>query len=62
MRTAGLLLGIVLDLAGTIWLLQGIGILPGSFMTGSPFWAVVGAICIALGMFLVFRSLGQRAR
>jgi hypothetical protein len=31
---------------GFLWLLQGIGLLPGSFMTGSATWAVVGLLLI----------------
>ena len=44
---AGLLL-----LIGTIWFLQGIGVLPGSFMSGQPRWAFNGAVAIAIGVIL----------
>ncbi len=40
-------------LMGGVWLLQGIGILPGSFMTGQTFWAVMGAVLLAVGGLLV---------
>ena len=30
-------------LIGVIWVLQGLNILPGSFMTGQIIWAVYGA-------------------
>jgi hypothetical protein len=36
-------------LAGGIWFLQGINILPGSFMTGNPQWAVNGGITMIVG-------------
>jgi hypothetical protein len=39
-------------LMGGVWLLQGIGILPGSFMTGQTFWAVMGAVFLATGGLL----------
>jgi hypothetical protein len=39
----------LLILSGGIWVLQGINILPGSFMTGDPQWAVNGAITIVIG-------------
>lgn len=42
-------LAILLIAAGIIWILQGVNILPGSFMTGDPQWAVNGAITAAIG-------------
>ena len=32
---------------GAIWGLQGLGVLPGSFMSGDPTWALLGAALIA---------------
>jgi hypothetical protein len=32
----------LLILSGGIWILQGVNILPGSFMTGDPQWAYSG--------------------
>lgn len=40
---------ILLLLAGGIFFLQGINIIPGSFMTGDPQWAINGGIMIAAG-------------
>jgi hypothetical protein len=54
LRVWRLALGGLLGLAGIIWLLQGVGVLPGSFMTGSAFWAVVGAVLIVAGGGLVY--------
>ncbi len=34
-------------LVGLVWLLQGAGVLPGSFMSGDPLWAVIGLGLIA---------------
>jgi hypothetical protein len=53
---AGLLL-----LIGTIWFLQGIGVLPGSFMSGQPRWAFNGAVAVAIGVILIVWSV-RRAR
>jgi hypothetical protein len=47
------LLGILLILAGGTFFLQGINILPGSFMTGDPRWAVNGAVMIVVGLGLI---------
>jgi hypothetical protein len=43
---------ILLMLAGGTWILQGINILPGSFMTGNPQWAVNGAATVLIGIGL----------
>ncbi len=53
MRYVLLIVGVLMILMGGVWLLQGIGILPGSFMTGQMFWAVMGAILLAVGGLLV---------
>jgi hypothetical protein len=48
------IVGGVIFLAGLVFFLQGINILPGSFMSGNPQWVVNGAIMmiVALGLFL----------
>jgi hypothetical protein len=42
----------MLILGGSVFFLQGINILPGSFMTGDPQWAVIGSILIVVGIGL----------
>ena len=37
-------------LIGSIWFLQGINVLPGSFMTGQMRWAVRGGILFVVGV------------
>jgi hypothetical protein len=49
MRGGQLVLGAVMLLAGVVWFLQGIRVIPGSFMTGSTRWAIIGAILIIAG-------------
>ena len=44
------ILGPILILVGGIWFLQGINVLPGSFMTGDPRWAVAGVVCAIAGI------------
>jgi hypothetical protein len=41
---------------GTIWFLQGINVLPGSFMTGQIRWAVYGGIAVAAGVALLLAA------
>ena len=49
MAIAAKILGILLILVGIVWILQGINVLPGSFMTGQMQWAVYGAIAVVVG-------------
>jgi hypothetical protein len=42
--------GALLVLIGCIWFLQGINVLPGSFMTGQTRWAVRGGILVFAGI------------
>ena len=51
---------VLLVLSGAIWFLQGINVLPGSFMTGQIRWAVYGGIAIAAGITLLLGT--NRAR
>jgi hypothetical protein len=50
MRTFLFLLGGLLALAGVTWILQGLNILPGSFMTGQLQWAAYGTVALAVGV------------
>lgn len=54
------ILGAVLVLIGAIWFLQGINILPGSFMTGQIRWAVYGGIAVAAGIGLLVAARRRR--
>jgi hypothetical protein len=60
LRYVLLIVGGLMDLVGVVWLLQGIGVLPGSFMTGQFFWAVMGAIFMVVGSLLIFAGLRSR--
>jgi hypothetical protein len=55
-RTAALVAGVALVAVGTVWILQGLDVLKGSFMTGRPFWAWMGALAVLLGLPLLLRS------
>ena len=51
----------LLILTGIVWFLQGINVLPGSFMTGRPEWAVRGVIAVLVGTgLLVWRLRGTQ--
>ncbi len=58
MNWIGYIVGALMVLTGIVWILQGVGILPGSFMTGQPEWAVAGVISAIVGgvvIWLVYR-------
>lgn len=55
-----LIAGLALLLLGAIWVLQGLGLLRGSVMTGQNLWLVLGAIVALVGLGLVYRSLTTR--
>jgi hypothetical protein len=41
---------ILLIVLGAIWILQGVNVLPGSFMTGQIRWAYRGGIAVVAGV------------
>jgi len=47
------ILGALSFLTGVVWVGQGLGWIGGSFMTGSTFWAVTGAVCVVAGIGLL---------
>ena len=53
--------GVVCLLAGGVWFLQGINILPGSFMTGQTKWAVYGGLLLVAGIGLLIAANRHRA-
>jgi hypothetical protein len=53
-------LGIILILAGGIFFLQGINILPGSYMSGDPQWVINGGIMIVIAIGLLFWANWRR--
>ena len=53
MKTIVGIFGILLIVVGVVWFFQGIGVLPGSFMTGQTFWAVAGFLAVISGIALV---------
>ncbi len=50
------MVGTVLMVFGGIWFLQGINVLPGSFMTGQIQWAIYGGIAFVVGLALLAYS------
>ena len=53
-------ISVLVFLAGLVFFLQGINILPGSYMTGDPQWAVNGAMMIVIGGGLFWLAIRRR--
>jgi hypothetical protein len=60
MRIVLNIVGVLLMLLGGIWFLQGINVLPGSFMTGQTRWAVRGGILVFAGIAALVRANRKR--
>jgi F0F1-type ATP synthase assembly protein I len=60
MRTSRLAVAAALALVGAVWVGQGVGLIPGSFMTGDPLWALIGSVLLvaAAGIAALERRRG----
>ncbi len=43
------IVGGLMTLVGLVWILQGVNVLPGSFMSGNSLYAVLGLILVVIG-------------
>jgi hypothetical protein len=62
MRTLSLLIGGIAILTGAVWILQGSGALPGSFMTGQRMWLIIGIIVGIVGLALAYNGIRRPAK
>ena len=62
MRVLIAIIGILLVILGAVWILQGVNVLPGSFMTGDVHWAIYGAIAVVAGIILIAASRRRRSQ
>jgi hypothetical protein len=57
------IIGGILILIGGVWFFQGINLLPGSFMTGNPVYAILGALAVIIGVLvIVIGNRGSRKK
>ena len=54
--------GLLTTLAGVIFTLQGVGVIGGSFMSGSTSWAVAGPVIALAGLAMAAAGLRWRHR
>ncbi len=57
-----LVLAAILALLGSVFALQGIGVLPGSVMTGDPKWAAIGTLMVMAAALLIWSAYRRSAR
>ena len=63
MRVAFGAIGVLILLAGAVFAGQGLGYIPGSFMTGDIHWFWIGSVMVVLGLALGAASfLGRPKR
>jgi uncharacterized membrane protein len=63
MRPMLLVLGVVLVLAGAVWIAQGLDLpfAPSSFMTADRTWVLIGAATVLAGVVLIGWTRQRRA-
>jgi hypothetical protein len=54
-------IGCLLIFFGIVWFFQGIGVLPGSFMTGQTRWAIYGSITAVVGVGVLMMTSRRRS-
>jgi hypothetical protein len=62
MRILLSVVAVLMLLMGCVWFLQGINVIPGSFMTGQSKWAIIGGLLIVAGFALLWLSARLSAR
>ena len=55
------ILSILMILTGAVWFLQGINLLPGSYMTGDVRWSINGGIILLIGVGLLLFVNGRKS-
>ena len=55
-RTAAVIVGVVIMLAGLLFSLQGFGAVAGSPMSNTTTWSVLGPIIAVVGVVVVFAA------
>ena len=56
MRASRLIIALLVALVGLAWIGQGTGIIGGSAMSGSSFWAIVGLVLLVVAAVIAARE------
>ena len=52
--------GLLITVVGVVFALQGVGVIGGSFMSGTTTWAIAGPVIALAGLTLVMAGLRRR--
>jgi hypothetical protein len=52
--------GLVILLSGVVWALQGLRLLPGTFMHGNPLWIGIGSATAMVGLLVTGYGLYRK--
>ena len=52
--------GLLITVVGVVFALQGVGVIGGSFMSGTTSWAIAGPVIALAGLALVIAGLRRR--
>jgi hypothetical protein len=52
--------GLLITVVGVVFALQGVGVIGGSFMSGTTSWAIAGPVIAVAGLALVTAGLRRR--
>jgi hypothetical protein len=53
--------GVLLVLVGSVWTLQGLNVIKGSFMTGQQLWTAIGLLAVIGGLTLAISGLRKKS-
>jgi hypothetical protein len=60
MRTGAAAIGVLVLLVGAVFAGQGLGYIPGSFMTGDMHWFWIGGAMVVVGLAVVAATVIRR--
>ena len=55
MKLWGNVAAVIAIIVGAVWILQGVNILGGSFMSGQPLWLYIGIAVVIAGLIGLWR-------
>jgi hypothetical protein len=59
-KWVSVVVGVLLVLIGSVWTLQGLNVIKGSFMTGQQLWTAIGLLAVIGGLTLAVGGLRKK--